>query len=107
MVVARGKKVAGEKKGKEIVDSTPLEHQSKPPTPGYPEEKDRRDILDGNPEKWKRRKIPNWYLGRRTGLQVLTDGCKLLPKRDHRRQRTTWIAPNLCHVSGDSLVGSQ
>ena len=39
MVVAKGKKVA-EKKRKEPVDSNPIEHQSKPPTPGYPGEKD-------------------------------------------------------------------
>jgi hypothetical protein len=40
MVVAKGKKMIGDKKGKEAVDSTPIEHQSKPPTPVYPEEKD-------------------------------------------------------------------
>jgi hypothetical protein len=40
MVVAKGKKMAGDKKGKETVDSNPIEHQSKPPTPVYPEEKD-------------------------------------------------------------------
>jgi hypothetical protein len=48
MVVAKGKKMVGDKKGKEAVDSTPIEHHSKPPTPGYPEEKDRRDILEAN-----------------------------------------------------------
>ena len=39
MVVAKGKKMAGDKKGKEAVDSNPIVHQSKPPTPVYPEEK--------------------------------------------------------------------
>jgi hypothetical protein len=51
MVVAKGKKMAGDKKGKETVDSNPIEHQSKPPTPVYPEEKDRRDILEANLKK--------------------------------------------------------
>ena len=51
MVVAKGKKIVGDKKGKEVVDSTPIEHLSKPPTPGYPEEKDRRDILEANLRK--------------------------------------------------------
>ena len=39
MVVAKGKKMV-DKKGKEAVDSNPIEHQSKPPTPVYPGEKD-------------------------------------------------------------------
>ena len=51
MVVAKGKKMAGDKKGKEAVDSNPIVHQSKPPTPVYPGDKDRRDILEGNLKK--------------------------------------------------------
>jgi hypothetical protein len=53
MVVVKRKKTVtiGDQKGKETVDSTPIEHQSKPPTPGYPGEKDRRDILEANLRK--------------------------------------------------------
>jgi hypothetical protein len=39
MVVAKGKKMVPVKE-KEAMDSTPIEHKSKPPTPGYPGEKD-------------------------------------------------------------------
>jgi hypothetical protein len=50
MVVAKRKKMVpvGDKREKEAVDSTPIEHKSKPPTPEYPGEKDRRDILEAN-----------------------------------------------------------
>jgi hypothetical protein len=53
MVVAKGKKmvIVGDKKSKEAVDFTPIDHQSKPPTPGYPGEKDRQDILEANLRK--------------------------------------------------------
>jgi hypothetical protein len=42
MMVVKGKKIvlAGDKKEKEAMDSTPIKHVSKPPTPLYPEEKD-------------------------------------------------------------------
>ena len=51
MAVAKGKKMVGDKKGKEEVDSTPIEHQSRPPTPGHPKEKHQRDILEANLKK--------------------------------------------------------
>jgi hypothetical protein len=61
MVVAKGKKIvlAGDKKEKEAVDSTPIKHVSKPPTPVYPQKKYRWDILEANLKRMGCRKLSN------------------------------------------------
>jgi hypothetical protein len=65
MVALKGKKSvpAGDKKGKEAMDSLTIEHTSKPPTPVHPKEKDQRNILEANLKKMGCGRL--WNLPRR------------------------------------------
>jgi hypothetical protein len=53
MAAPKGKKTVPvvDKKGKKVMDSIPIEHTLKPPVPGYPEERERRVILEDNLKK--------------------------------------------------------
>jgi hypothetical protein len=51
MVIPKKVVPAGDARGKEATPSTVREHVSKPPSPGYPEDKDRREILATNLQK--------------------------------------------------------